>query len=199
MASWGRRYYFFLGGGYILLPVEFCCLTATIFNRSGHISWQTKSEINNAGFEVQKSMDGISWDSLGFAQGAGSSSLTLDYEFVDENLALGNNYYRIVQSDFDKVETVFDPILLVNGDPPLKKDLFVFPNPATEGQLVIYFAGLGFDVIKFNLFSTSGEIVISALVPNFNGEYCIVQLPPRLSTGVYYVQVGNFIERVLVK
>ena len=78
MASWGRRYYFFWGG-YILLPVEFCSLTATIFNRSGHISWQTKSEINNAGFEVQKSMDGISWDSLGFAQGAGSSSLTLDY------------------------------------------------------------------------------------------------------------------------
>ena len=183
-------------GGYILLPIEFCCFEGEIVNRKSYLTWGTLSELNNAGFEVQRSADGVNWETLGFVAGVGTSSASINYSYCDENPLIGVNYYRIVQFDFDGVSEVFDPILLSNLK--LEKDLFIFPNPVTDGHLVIYSSRVGLEHLEFSLYSMAGRLVLKGVVPHFNGDYCIVKLPSDVQAGTYFIQIGIFTERVII-
>lgn len=85
----------------VLLPVTFISLGGRVNNAVANLNWSTASEINNKGFEVQKSMDGEAFSPVGFVQGAGTSSIAHKYSFSDPKLLSGTNYYRLKQIDFD--------------------------------------------------------------------------------------------------
>ncbi len=59
------------------------------------IKWSTNNEINTAGFEVQKSNDGINFTTISSTSAAGTSSTRLNYELFDNTPANGINYYRL--------------------------------------------------------------------------------------------------------
>jgi len=59
------------------------------------------SEINNDFFTLERSRDAMDSEIIGFVEGAGNSSQTLHYEFVDYDPLPGISYYRLKQTDFD--------------------------------------------------------------------------------------------------
>ncbi len=62
------------GGCYaVALPIESSPLFAKIQDKKGYLYWTTYSEENNAGFEIQKSFDGIAWQAIGWVEAAGLS------------------------------------------------------------------------------------------------------------------------------
>ena len=74
------------------------------------LSWQTATEINNYGFEVERSLtpalsegEGVSmWKQIGFVLGTGNSSTVINYSFVDNEYdKFGKYSYRLKQIDFD--------------------------------------------------------------------------------------------------
>ncbi len=66
------------------------------------VYWQTATEIHNDYFEIERSMDGIKFISVGQVKGSGDSSTPSNYEFLDETTKPGNTYYyRIKQVDYD--------------------------------------------------------------------------------------------------
>lgn len=184
--------------GPVLLPIELCCFKAELLDRKGHLTWETKSEIDSYGFDVQRSADGVNWETIGFLAGAGSSTATVYYEFYDENPLLGFNYYRLIHSDFDRGQEIFDPILLINGEPDLIKEMFVFPNPLVGDQLTVYVENIVKEKIEFSLYALDGELVMSETVPVFYGEYCIITIPFGLTNGVYFIHIGELTERLVV-
>ncbi len=69
------------------------------------ISWQTATEINNDYFDVERSMEGINYISIGQVKGSGDTSSPTNYEFLDETTKPGNTYYyRLKQVDYDGKE-----------------------------------------------------------------------------------------------
>ena len=87
------------------------------------------SELNNAYFNIERSVDGQNWETIMKVNGAGNSSSTINYIEWDMNPILGLSYYRLSQTDFDgttsksEIRTVF-----FEG-----QDLFtIYPNPATS-------------------------------------------------------------------
>jgi len=85
--------------GFVPLPVELLYFHAEIVQADAFLFWKTASETNNAGFEIQSSIDGDHWTSLGFIEGQGTTTLISDYTFKDPKPIEQLKYYRLKQND----------------------------------------------------------------------------------------------------
>lgn len=84
------------------LPVELLSFNAQMQNNNTVLAtWATASEVNNALFTVEKSQDGIDFETVGTVAGAGTSSQTHNYSMPDDNPYVGLSYYRLKQTDYD--------------------------------------------------------------------------------------------------
>ena len=117
-----------------VLPVELVSFKAEMSpKKQVQLSWLTASEINNKGFEVQRSDNAKEWSTLTFVAGKGTTTTTQSYSFIDETPLRDIGYYRLNQVDYDGGEKA-SPIVSVNNSEKLK---FSFsPNPS-KGQLVV--------------------------------------------------------------
>jgi len=118
------------------------------------LSWQTSSEINNAGFNVQHSIDGINWQTLTFINSAGNPNSTKAYSYVHLNPSPGIHFYRLQQVE-DNGQYTYTAIqkLIIDS----REDILVYPNPVKEN---IY---IQFDKHQYNeleIFNTSGQLVL---------------------------------------
>jgi len=91
-----------IAGCAIPLPVEFVDYTASILDNSEvKLDWITATEINNSHFEVEHSSDGVSFRVFGEVSGNGTTQLKQEYSYIHTTPAIGANYYRLKQIDFD--------------------------------------------------------------------------------------------------
>ena len=94
-----------INGSGTLLPVGLFGFSARAADKEVSLAWKTASEINNQGFEIQRSKDAVNWNKIGFVNGAINSSLEKNYNFNDVAPLSGKNFYRLVQYDLDGKET----------------------------------------------------------------------------------------------
>ncbi|WP_337865023.1 choice-of-anchor D domain-containing protein [Ignavibacterium sp.] len=93
-------------GGTDVIPVELAAFSASVNGNDVNLSWTTATEINNRGFEIQRSvksddMKNLKWETVGFVKGNGTTTEPHQYSFVDKNLSVGFYSYRLKQVDFD--------------------------------------------------------------------------------------------------
>lgn len=86
-----------------VLPVELSDFKATALTSAIRLDWQTATELNNHGFNVERRVAGDeSWNDLTFVEGAGTSNQARDYNYVDGNVSDNVTYqYRLRQVDLD--------------------------------------------------------------------------------------------------
>ncbi|QQS37678.1 MAG: T9SS type A sorting domain-containing protein [Ignavibacteriales bacterium] len=82
-------------------PVELVSFSASVSDKDVILNWTTASEINNRGFEIERSTDNITFSNVGFVPGFGTSSEVHIYEFRNEETTTGKYYYRLKQIDYD--------------------------------------------------------------------------------------------------
>lgn len=140
----------------IALPVELISFTARKVEASIELWWQTATEENNAGFEIQKSINGSDWEIIGWMDGRGTTSVLQNYQFTDRSPYVGDNYYRLKQIDFDG-QFEFSNIVSIKGE-MLDIAIQVFPNPSS-GALAISVANPNNSKMLATLFNSRGEIV----------------------------------------
>ena len=76
--------------------------TGTISNGNVLLNWVTATEVNNYGWEVQRTLKEDSfYETIGFIEGAGNSNSPHSYVFKDEPIQYGEYIYRIKQIDND--------------------------------------------------------------------------------------------------
>lgn len=97
------------------LPVELVFLKTGCAGTSARIEWATASEQDNEKFILEESIDGHGFAKIAAIMGAGNSSTTHSYSYIDKN-ALGVKYYRLSQVDFDGKATVFQVVTSVCQD-----------------------------------------------------------------------------------
>jgi len=114
--------------GNMALPVKLSSILVLSKTNENIISFSTASEINNAGFDIERSSDGFDFQKIGWVDGHGSTTEEKHYTFTDTKPLLGMNYYRLRQVDFDgKYE--YSGIVNVEHT---SDDVYLYPNPATE-------------------------------------------------------------------
>jgi hypothetical protein len=113
------------------LPIFLLEFRALLIDKDVKLNWTTSSEINNNGFEVERSNDGNNFEKINFARGNGTTNTLRNYEFIDVSAPLDKTnviYYRLKQIDFDgKFE--YSKIIYVSKNQPQLNSVFVHPNP----------------------------------------------------------------------
>ncbi len=144
------------------LPIDLISFDASLQGRSVLLEWSTSSEINNKGFEVQQSIDGMNWKTLTFIEGNGTSNDTHKYQTYDYEPVDGSNYYQLKQIDFDgRIEySNVEHIQLKSSDHPMIK---VFPNP---GRDIFNIQG-DFEMANIQVYSVEGRLIKE--LKNING------------------------------
>lgn len=127
------------------IPVKLTSFSASRKDNTVNLKWQTASEFNNKGFEVQRKLQGDEgFETVGIVHpkyADGNSNDLLSYEFNDLNISAGPSQYQLKQNDFDgKYE--FSHILTVPGSRSSERVL-IYPNPSGEGQVNIIFSSFG--------------------------------------------------------
>lgn len=163
------------------LPVQIISFDAVRNGSAALLSWTTIKEINNKGFEIERSLDGILWEKLGFANSKfnANSPSSLKYNFVDNNPVKGVNYYRLKQIDLDAkfAYSIIRSVIFDQGNNTL-----VYPNPSQNEVFVDGLAGNE----TISLYDAAGQIVIN----NFLVSDSKIRIPlDKLIPGIYFIRI----------
>jgi hypothetical protein len=122
-------------------------LPVSIINFSGErsgsnvtVKWTTTFENNNKGFEIQRSIGGGDYKTVGFVNSKGvdgSSQVSMSYEYKESNSTTAFSFYRLLQLDKDGRYKVYTS-RLVRGMEQEEK-MILFPNPSNNGNVSVSF------------------------------------------------------------
>lgn len=154
-----------------VLPVTFLNFTGELKGKQVVLKWTTGAEINNKGFNIQRSIDGTNFENISFVSSIANGSANNNYQFTDD--VKGKRiYYRLQQMDNDGKTALSNTIIIQNNSSiqlvqvvpnPVKNvfDLIAGANvtASTKVQIDIHNAtGLliktvsgGFDAVKNNI------------------------------------------------
>ena len=113
-----------------VLPVELLSFEAKNNDKTVDLTWATASEGKNAGFDIERSADGKTFDKIGFVKGSGTTSEKHSYTFTDNTPLSTTAYYRLQQVDFDGSKVSSNVISVESKDEV--KGIKVYPNPVSN-------------------------------------------------------------------
>ena len=113
-----------------VIPVELASFDGIMNAGRVELEWTTKSESKNYGFEIHRHLGDKNWETIGFVRGAGTTTKTQNYRFVDdERIQSDKRFYRLKQIDTDG-EFEFSPVIEVLASAPVDFALDQnYPNP----------------------------------------------------------------------
>ena len=174
------------------VSVELTSLTATTHNNSVILTWHTATEVNNFGFEVQRSAKGeqpSEWETIGFVEGAGNSNSPKVYSFIDKTPPSGTIKYRLKQIDLDGAFE-YSQIVIANVDAPEEFVLLQnFPNPFNPATTISYsIPALSVIAGSSAISGTQSTVNVTLTVYNALGEKIATLVNKMQSPGNYTVQ-----------
>lgn len=177
------------------LPVELQSFTYNVNENDVNLSWQTLSENNNKGFELERSAFNSVWINIGFISGLGNSSGIKNYYFSDLNLLSGKYNYRLKQIDFNGNFEYHELSAEVIIGIPTKFNLSQnYPNPFNPTTKIAY--ELPEDAfVKLTVYDNSGREVARLVNESKIAGYHIVNFNGAdFTSGIYFykIEAGKF-------
>ena len=174
-----------------VLPVELISFTAALNNNKStvELNWKTASEVNNFGFEIERSKDNNDFEKIGFVKGSGNSNSAKDYSFTDEQMLSGKYFYRLKQIDNDGIFK-YSKVVEVDFTQPLTFELSQnYPNPFNPTTKISYSIPVD-GRVQLLVYRITGELVRS-LVSEYQtaGIYTIDFDAAGLSSGIYFYKI----------
>lgn len=171
-------------------PVTFTTFKGERKGTENLLSWTTATETNNAGFELQRSADGVNFSPLVFVDSKapnGNSTQTLSYSFNDVKPLSGSGYYRLKQVDKDG-KSSFSEVVLIKGLKPTKLELVsVYPNPVIN-TLKVSIAAAKADKVTFIVSDITGKAIVTQVVNVISGDNTLQLDVNNLAKGTYTIK-----------
>jgi hypothetical protein len=168
------------------LAVELISFSGINEGHQNILHWSTASEINNNYFTILKSNNGIDFDSIGIAKGAGNSSQILNYVFTDFKPLTGINYYQLKQTDYNGQNSFSKTIAITNRLANINP-IIVTPNPATDE---INISGINFNAgDEIQIANTLGKIIFQNKISESTSNFKLQIL--NIAEGAYFIKAIN--------
>jgi hypothetical protein len=182
---------FSINDGGALLPVELASFRATSINDDFiRLDWTTLTEVNNDGFEIQRSANGIDFETIGWVNGNGNSTAKNDYSSNDFEAASGVNYYRLKQIDFDGQFEYSKIVSARMGADASISSLSVYPNP-TKGDLFVEIEADNQSFGNIKIYNHMGQQVGNAKHHIVAGKNKLMVNTQNLISGTYLIMVES--------
>jgi hypothetical protein len=188
-----------------IVPVELVSFTSSIEGNKVSLNWLTASELNNRGFEIERSVDNVTWVAVGFSEGKGTTTETQYYNFIDDisGQSFKKYFYRLKHVDFNGNFRYSDvtEVIKVPSQFNLAQN---YPNPFNPNTTIKY-AISNPQLVTLKIYDVLGKDV-TTLVNQMQsgGDYEVEFNAEELGSGVYYYQLkaGEFVstkKMILIK
>lgn len=175
------------------LPIEkLTPFTAKVVDQEVVLSWATASELNNEGFNIQRSQDGIFWKTIAWVQGNGTTHQSIHYRAVDKTAPVGLNYYRFEQLDFDDRAYYSN---VVSVEVVGKGHVQLTPNPAHDQ--VVLLKDPNIQIERISILTLAGKTILQEENPTYFLN--ISELPKGIYTVLIQLKNGLEQKRLLVE
>ena len=181
----------------VVLPVELSSFSVSPKNNSVELKWNTATEVNNYGFEVERTVVShqssvISWNKVGFVEGNGTTNAPKEYSFLDKNLSTGNYLYRLKQVDRDGKFSYSQEVEATIANAPKEFTLEQnYPNPFNPSTVISYQLPVNghvtlkvYDVIGREVATLVNEVKEA-------GRYSATFDASVLSSGIYFAKIQS--------
>ncbi|QQS38293.1 MAG: T9SS type A sorting domain-containing protein [Ignavibacteriales bacterium] len=173
-----------------VIPVEFIIFSGSQSLSKIDLIWSTASELNNQGFEIERSTNKTDWIKKGFISGQGTTTEQQNYSFTDDinGINVPKLYYRLKQIDFDG-SYEYSEIVEVTVS-PMKFSLSQnYPNPFNPSTKISWQSPVGSHQ-TLKVYDVLGREV-ATLVNEYRdaGSYEVEFDASKLASGVYYYQL----------
>lgn len=182
---------FAIGDNISTLPVKLISFNGIASDNDALLNWRTSLEINNRGFEVERSMDGELFETIGFVKGKGNSNAIVSYSLTDANVFADSKfaYYRLKQVDFDGKFEYSDIIKVTNSNVSFD-DVNAYPNPFAN-ELNVSFNSAKNTNASLEITNIQGKVIT---VKNTNVQIGLNLITLSelndLSAGIYFVRLS---------
>lgn len=178
------------------IPVEMISFSAKQIDNSVHLKWETATELNNLGFEIERKSEKSEWRTIGFQEGIGTTTEKQFYSFIDDNVSNGKHVYRLKQIDYDGTyeysKTIEVDVLFVN-DFLLHQN---YPNPFNPNTQINYsIKEDGLVILKvFDVLGSEIQTLVNK--EKTTGSYEVDFDASNLPAGIYIyrLQAGSFVK-----
>jgi photosystem II stability/assembly factor-like uncharacterized protein len=182
---------------YSIIPVELVSFTADVVGNTINLDWVTATEMNNQGFEIQRtSSSSENWEVVGFIAGYGTSTELHRYSFKDEPTTSGRYQYRLKQINYDGSFTLTDFVeveVIISKDYNLAQN---YPNPFNPATL-ISFSIPNDEFVILKIYDVLGREIAQIINERKSaGTYQVEFNASSLNSGVYYytITAGGYTE-----
>jgi hypothetical protein len=176
----------------MIVPVELTSFTGNV-NNLGQVvlNWETATEVNNQGFEIERRTESSEYRTVGFVEGYGTTIEPRSYIYTDVTAENGINYYRLKQVDFNGAYE-YSPEVEVDVNGPLTFNLEQnYPNPFNPSTNIKYSVPESGN-IRLSVYNIVGEEV-AVLAEGFSesGVFEVTFDASNLSSGVYLYKLQS--------
>ncbi|MCK6601623.1 MAG: T9SS type A sorting domain-containing protein [Bacteroidetes bacterium] len=177
------------------LPVELTGFSASVSFPEVHLRWETVSEKNNYGFEIQfrDAAGQEPWQTAGFVPGKGTTTRPTAYHYAHSpGWRSGMVCYRLVQKDTDGNSLCSQPLTVVSQEAGFSLSP-AFPNPFNP-ETSIRFSLAKAGPVKITLTDLTGrELKVLQQGQQPAGSQTLRVSGDGLASGVYFIRVeaGN--------
>ncbi len=179
------------------IPVELVSFSAIKVENGVKLSWQTATELNNLGFEIQRISAAQEWQKVEFVKGQGTSTSINEYSHTDKNVSSGKYSYRLKQIDFNG-DYNYSSIVNIDLTQPVQFKLEQnYPNPFNPTTVISYQLPKN-SFVTLKVYNLLGK-EIAALINEYQnaGSYSVPLSVDKfnLSSGTYLYELraGEFV------
>lgn len=175
------------------LPVELTSFAGKIIGKKILLNWQTATEINNYGFEIERSSGNEIWEKIGFVNGNGNSNSPKDYSFMDNQPLEGVDIkYRLKQIDNDG-QFEYSDIITLNFSITTFELYQNYPNPFNPSTTVSWHSPIEGNV-NIKIYDVLGNLVCEVINEHKSAgknqiEFTAISQEKNIASGVYIYQI----------
>ncbi len=176
------------------LPVELTSFTATTTKSSATLAWQTATEVNNYGFDVERRTVGETvsgkWEKVGFVAGNGTSNSAHSYSYTDNAITAGTYVYRLKQIDNGGAYKYSNEAQVTIATPKSFALNQNYPNPFNPTTTISYDVPQQSNV-KIAVYDIMGRELATLVNETKDvGSYQTVWNANKIASGVYFYRIS---------
>ncbi len=168
------------------LPVELSSFTGIAGKEGVELKWTTASELNNLGWDVERTSTTSSqdWIIIGSVKGSGTSTSLKQYSFLDKDALNGSFQYRLKQKDIDGTFK-YSKIVEVKNNVVLSYKLGNYPNPFNPSTKIAFEIPAS-GMVNITVYNMLGEKVATIVNERMeSGDHEIIFNASKLASGMY--------------
>lgn len=171
------------------LPVELLYFTARSTGKEIELNWATGTEINSDYFKIERSVDGINFETIETMTASHNSSTNRFYSYVDQSPEDGMNFYRLIEYDFDGQSKTYGPISARLK--ATKGFEFAIASFKKSDDLCLGFNNVTAGKKEVSIYDQLGKQIAATAIETDEG-FNFVEIPtPSIKTGIYFITISD--------